>query len=187
MQQYRARIRYSEDSITRLCKVQSKVYFSPGRALLLLICVSLMSAGVIWKGANLVKIILVAAGALSYSFISYVPVYKAKATLSTMKGNYPETTYTFSDSCILLESGTKNAELEYEKIIGIAHDESYIYMFISKTRAYMIDKNRIRPMDPDGLIKFLTDKINKKARYIGTSRRKKIGLTNNFGLGRRER
>lgn len=160
---YKAKVKYSEEAITRLCKMQQKVYNSRKTAWAKGLCLAVMSISVGADMGQATKIIFLALGGILFSFLNYIPSYKAKCTIASMKGNFPEVFYNFRDSDILIQSGGGERTLKYSVIQCLWQDELYIYFFLNHTQAYMIDKKYMKSKDINCLLDFLSKKTGKKA------------------------
>ena len=161
MLHYSAKTKYSEDAIQALCRTQFSIYDSWKSLLIILICIIGMSFAVTAQLGQTGKLLIIGACGICVSLATYPPKYKAKATLSAMKGIFPETSYFFYDTDVLLKSDGSEKHLDYSAFTRIQHDERYIYLFLSKTQAYMIDKREILPADEAGLLSLLSEKTGK--------------------------
>lgn len=174
MLHYKTTMKYSEESIRALCQTQYSVYDGWKATLLILLCIAGMSLAVTTKLSQVGTVLVIGVCGICVSLATYPPKYKAKATISAMNGVFPETEYFFFEDDILLKSGSGEKREDYSIFERLQHDEKFIYLFISKTQAYILDKQRILPSDPDGLLGFLAQKTGKRVyRSRGGS---KLGL-----------
>lgn len=163
---YHVKMKYSEGAVTALCGMQSRIY---GRIPMLcaeLVSVVLLSAALTLDLFILWKVILLLSGVLIFSFVRHLPTYRARSIAKSWGGEPPETAYTFSSNDILLESKGRERRLSYETILRVIHDERYLYLFTARNAAYLVPKDQITPGDPDGLLRLLTEKTGRKARFI---------------------
>ena len=178
MLQYRARITYNENALMRLCKAQHTVFNRIRILVLYSICILVLAAAITTEMGQIKRILLIAAAGITISFSNYVPVYKAKTMIAAYKGIFPTVTYNFYVDDFELENENGSKKMKYNSITGLVEDQEYIYLFVSKTQAYAVDRQRIRPREPDELVAFLSEKTGNKVRKIG--KKKKMRLSSFF-------
>ena len=85
--------------------------------------------------------------------LNVYPRSNAKEVLKIMRDNYPRSDYVFG-----VDSFTFNAEAEavpYKKIIRLIEDREYLYLYVSKQSAYMVDKRTVSGGSLEDLKTFL--------------------------------
>ena len=162
MLRYKATMKYSEAAIYSLCRTQHSIYNGWKSMLVVALCIFVMSVAVTADMGQIYTVLLLGLCGVTIAMANYPPKYKAKATVCAMKGVFPETSYLFNDGDIVLQSGEGQKTLGYDAVIRVHHDARYIYLFISRTQAYMLDKTCLIPDDADALLRFLAEKTKTK-------------------------
>lgn len=148
-----ASMHHTRKTIARLSRTQYST-FSFGSKLLQLFCgVVLIFIGV-QGGSALSSSLCLFAGCWLCVNTDVRAKLRASRICDSLHNQYPATQYTFKENEFLLDADTKSP-LSYKRLIRLIEDNQYLYLYSSKTSAYMIDKATVRP-DVDTLKKLLT-------------------------------
>ena len=92
---------------------------------------------------------------LIYFIFPRISVKKAPALNAVVHFEFGDATYTVSAKNDRIDETSTSA---YSTITKAAETKDFIYLFIAKTHAFIIDKNGFTEGTPDGLIDFLVSK-----------------------------
>lgn len=138
-----ASMHHTRETITRLSRTQYNT-FSFGSKLLQLLCGLILIFIGLQGGTALTSVLCLFAGCWLCVNTDVRAKLRASRICESLHGQYPATQYTFKEKEFLLDSDTKNS-LAYSRLIRLIEDNQYLYLYISKTSAYMIDKSTVRP------------------------------------------
>ena len=89
------------------------------------------------------------------------PRSNARKLISQMGGRFPRSDYSFHEKNF--SDGAGASPIPYSSLIKLIDDRSYLYLYVSKQSAYMLDRSTVNGPDGlEGFKVFLTDKTGLK-------------------------
>ncbi len=142
MEQIKGTMTHTPQTIQQLSKMQYDT-FQMGRKIAQFVCgLILLYIGFMMKSSLVVASICLLFGCLLITGTNMPARHRADRIIKAMNGNFPSTDYIFRKEGF--EICTENPELvPYSELIHLGEDENYLYLYISKLSAYMIDKSTI--------------------------------------------
>ena len=137
-----------------------------------LMCIVLMALAITLEISRPLKVLLIAAGGILFSFSTYIPKYKAKTMIAACNGTFNTITYSFFIDHFVAEQNSDTLNIDYSDIKQIIKTEKYIFLFLDSHRAYVIDSSRIRPKEPEALLRFLSEAIGTNPKNIILERKR---------------
>lgn len=164
MEKYSAYIQHSEDTVRRLAKMQYELYQNKKRYTILIVGVAIAALGLIFRENNVLFVIFMLIGCWVAMSTSIPAKMTAQKMIDAFNGSYPKTNYSFEEDKIVVSGKTyrKNGQVKYDRIISLSQDERYLYFFIDKRTAHMIDKDTLQPKEYAEFSSFLQRKSNCK-------------------------
>lgn len=143
-----ASMRHTEQTLRQLSKTQYDT-FCFGRKAVQAFC-GLILIGLGISGGNAVLSVLCLFAGCWLCMNTDTPArVRAGKVISSMNGRFPFTRYRFSPTEILLDAGEDGdgepQRIAYSSLIRLVEDEGYLYLYISRLSAYMIDKATVAP------------------------------------------
>ena len=143
-----ASMRHTEQTLRRLSKTQYDT-FCFGRKAVQAVC-GLILIGLGIAGGNAVLSVLCLFAGCWLCMNTDTPAkVRASKVIDSMNGRFPFTCYRFGPAEILLDAGEDGdgepQRIAYASLIRLVEDEGYLYLYISKLSAYMIDKATVAP------------------------------------------
>lgn len=139
-----ASMQHTEASLRRLSQVQYST-FSFGTKLLQLFCGLILIAFGIRGGSAAASVLCLFAGCWVCVSTDIPARVRADKVIAGMHKKYPYTEYAFSADHFTLTAGEAHADIPYQKLIRLVEDADYLYLYISRMSAYMIDKSTASP------------------------------------------
>ena len=158
---YKASITHTEKTVRELYKTQ---YFCFDKVRIIIRFIAgflLILAAVSFEIRLTFKGILLLTGTWLVSTPDFPSQVKADKNLDARKIPLPVISYEFYDSFMRLNDG-ETCDINYEKIKILIKDKNYLYLFMSKNSACMIDKLTIDNLD--AFINFMEEKTKIKWR-----------------------
>ena len=145
-------MKHTEESIKRLAKVQYDTFSVHTKVIwygICLICI-LMGFGLIVDIGTPWRYIPLAFGCVAFANIGASSKARASNTLDAVRrqGGFPCTTMTFLNNKIRISEKTGgSADLEYNSLFRLVEDQEYLYLFTTRTAAYMVPKEQVHDME----------------------------------------
>ena len=141
MAKYRAKMQHSQATIYKLVQTQYDTFQFHKKLIHIAIAMGLILYGLYADQTMYTPMFALFVGCVMLANLNAYPRSQAKEVLKIMGGNYPTSDYVFG-----ADSFTFNAEAEpvpYRKIIRLIEDRDYLYLYVSKQSAYMVDKRTV--------------------------------------------
>lgn len=151
------KIEHTEDTITSLyraqyhafSKVQMLLWMGVGFAMIMVAAFATLP---LWA-----KTILLLLGALVITGIDFPAMVRADSVLEARRGNLPKMEYEFHKDAMKV-SGEGSMSIAYKKIVRMAEEGHYLYIFMGRDSICMIEKESIKPKDVDEFKEFMAQK-----------------------------
>ena len=139
-----ASMQHTEATIRLLSRTQYRIFCFGRRAVqalcgLILILLSLRGQG------SIMTVLCLFAGCWLCMNTDVPAKVRAGKVIDSMQGRFPLTRYTFYGEAFTLIAGDKQERIAYTSLIRLVEDDAYLYLYISKLSAYMVDKATASP------------------------------------------
>lgn len=138
-----ASMQHTKETITRLSRTQYNI-FSFRSKLLQLICGLILIFFGIQNRTITISVLYLFAGCWLCMNTDVRAKLRATRICDSLEGRYPATQYTFKEAAFFLDADA-SAPITYIHLIRLIEDDKYLYLYISKSSAYMIDKSTVQP------------------------------------------
>lgn len=154
---YQGHIKHTEATIFRLFRTQYRCFCQKQMLLRFLLGLALVFLAVLLgKLPYLLRLLALIAGAWFMVSLDFPSQMNADRALELRRTALPEMRYAFSASEVQI-SGESSRSIQYDKLIRLAEDAEYLYLFSSREMACMIERATITPGD-EKLMDFLAQK-----------------------------
>ena len=153
MAKYRAKMQHNQTTIQKLVQTQYDTFQFHKKLVHMGLAVGLILYGLYADQTMYTPIIALFVGCVMLANLNAYPKAQAGRVLKMMDGNYPKSDYFFEK-----DSFRFNEEADpvpYSKIIRLVEDREYLYLYVSKQSAYMVDKRTVSGGSVDELKTFL--------------------------------
>lgn len=155
--QFYGKIEHTEKTIMALYRAQYHAYEKPQMLLWMgfgfaLIMIAAFATIPMWA-----KTILLLIGAWLVISMDFPSQVRADRAVEARRGNLPKMEYEFHKDAVKV-SGEGSMSIPYKKIVRLAEDKGYLYMFMDKDSICMVDRNTIKPKSVDEFKEFIAKK-----------------------------
>lgn len=155
--QFYGKIEHTEKTIMALYRAQYHAYEKPQMLLWMgfgfaLIMIAAFATIPMWA-----KTILLLIGAWLVISMDFPSQVRADRAVEARRGNLPKMEYEFHKDAVKV-SGEGSMSIPYKKIVRLAEDKGYLYMFMDKDSICMVDRNTIKPKSVDEFKEFMAKK-----------------------------
>lgn len=157
---YTAKMKYSAETITKLTEMQYNVFQYREKLMLILASVFSLFLGFYMKSNSIIGVLLIFIGCILITGLNTRPRSIARMLIKQFNGVYPSLSYTFSQSGFA--SDQEKSEMNYSSVIRLIEDKKYLYIYVTKEKAYMIDSSTLSPNNLDGFKEFISSKTGLK-------------------------
>lgn len=142
MNSIKGSMQHTAETIQRLSKMQYDTFCIKQKIAQLACGLILIYIGFIMKSSLVIASLCILFGCLLATGLNLQPRHRANKVIAAMKGNFPKTDYLFTadDFKILADD---EETIPYDRLVHLGEDEGYLYLYISSSSAYMIDKKTI--------------------------------------------
>lgn len=162
---YSAGITHSKDSLIRLFVMEFKIYERRIILFRLLLGAIIVISAVFLHLPLPVKGVIIALGAWFLSSTDFPARIRADENNRKLNGHYPRLKYEFKNSYFTVIEG-KSMNIDYLKIEHLSFDNNFIYIFMGRSNAIMVDraliKAHIKDKDSLSFESFLENRSGKK-------------------------
>lgn len=156
MIRYTAKMEHNSKTIEKLVETQQRVFQFGQRVGYMLISALLIIYGLYADKSMYTSYLALFAGCVMVTGLSFNTKRHAQALVKQMEGNFPKSNYTFTD-----QGFTDYSEgdiIPYQKLYRLVEDQKYLYLYVNKQSAYMVDKSTVLRGTPSDLKNFLSSK-----------------------------
>ena len=153
MAKYRAKMQHNRTTIHKLIQTQYDTFQFGKKLGHIAIAVGLILYGLYADQTMFTPMFALFVGCVMLANINAYPKANANRVLKMMGEDYPKSDYVFEK-----DSFRFNEEAEpvpYSKIIRLVEDREYLYLYVSKQSAYMVDKSTVSGGNVNDLKTFL--------------------------------
>lgn len=155
---YSAEMTHSESSICRLAAVQYDLFQIWRKLLFIAAGVLMILFGVMADLPLQAAGVIVFLGCLCLWFCKAPAQMTANRMIAAIAGAYPRTELYFCRDGVEITDGSGWFHMPYQLIQRVVQDNKYLYLFLSASTSYMIDKSRVEPGDLPGFQRFLEER-----------------------------
>lgn len=141
MAKYRAKMEHNKQTIYKLVQTQYDTFQFHKKLIHAALAMGMILFGLYADSTMITPLIALFVGCVMLANLNAYPRMQAKQVLEMMGEEYPKSDYHFE-----ADHFTFNEEAEavaYSKLIRLVEDREYLYLYVSKQSAYMVDKKTI--------------------------------------------
>lgn len=151
MEAVSASMQHTQATVRLLSKMQYNIFCFGKKAIQAVCGLILIFIGLSGRGAVATVLCLFAGCWLCMN--TDVPAkVRADKVIRSMKGYFPFTTYIFDENAFTLIAGDSSESIPYSSLFHLVEDGAYLYLYISRFAAYMVDKSTVQPDRIDTLL-----------------------------------
>lgn len=154
---YYGKIEHTEQTINALYRAQYHAYEKPQMLVWMAVGFGMVLLAAFANFPVWAKGILLLIGAWLLISMDFPSQVRADRAVEARRGNLPKMEYEFHKDAIKV-SGEGSMSIAYKKIVRLAEDKNYLYLFMGKDSICMIDRNTIQPKSADEFKAFLGKK-----------------------------
>lgn len=153
-----ANIKHTEKTYRTLCRVRYNLYHKEQEIKLSLVgaCIILIS---LFIKQTTISLIILFVGCWVLVSAQTPPMRMAKMMIDQIKGNFPVTSYLFSEDGIVATNQFGSSSAEYSQIQYLVRATNYFYIFFHNESAFMIDLDELS-CDSSAFSDFMERKTN---------------------------
>ena len=141
MNEYTASMKQDLHSLEKCCRTQTNE-FEPIKKLL----PAVLGVGFVFVGWFLLdniafRLLFIASGCFALTSLNIAAQLTARKLYDSCGGKFPNVKYRFSDNGFLPDY--KEEQLPYSDLIRIIDDGEFLYLYVSRDTAYMIDRKTV--------------------------------------------
>ncbi len=153
---FRAEIIYDENTVRLMDQTVTDAYHPLRRVVWLLVAVAMILYGVSVGIDSPLGMLFLFAGCILLPVSTKMTSYTGTRILRVMKGKQMRMSYRFaSDGIYSRTAGSDETRTRYSDIIRMIQRKQYIYLFLNRNQALMIDTQTLTPKDAAGFESFL--------------------------------
>lgn len=155
MERFTAHISHTEESIRRLSQVQYDIFGIGKKLRIFLTGLLLLGVSLFVELYQTASILLMLLGCWLLVSMNMPQRRQADKLIALIQGDYPSSAYSFSGEGLTVRSAGTETFTAYNRMVALAQDQSYFYIFISRMSAYMFPKDTLSPQDAQGFADFI--------------------------------
>ena len=149
-------IKHTDATIFRLFRTQYRSFCQRRMLARFLLGLAMVFTAVFTHFPDLLRVILLILGAWFMVSLDFPGQMNADKSLEARRGMLPTMTYTFYNDEMHI-TGEGDLTMKYTKLIRLAQDAEYLYLFSGPEAVCMIDRSTVKP-DDEKLAAFLAEK-----------------------------
>lgn len=150
-------IRHTEKTVEQLYKTQYYAYEKPRILIRLGIGLALAAAALTAAIPTWARAILLLLGCWLMASKDFPSQIRADRAMQARKAALPDMEYDFYEDHVYV-AGEGSMNIKYNKLTRLVQDENYLYLFLAKDSMCMLERDSLRPADPEGFMAFLAEK-----------------------------
>ncbi len=160
--QYTALMKHNSETIEKLVLMQYNTFQTGNKVIKITIAAVMIAYGVITAGSGMITSYLcLFLGCVLLAGLNVRAKSNAKKIIAQMDGRFPESEYHFSREGF--RDSDNSREIPYRNLIKIIDDQSYLYLYITKESAYMVNSRSVYGKDGlTGLKDLISEKTGMK-------------------------
>lgn len=160
---YTAGIKQSAESIKKYANMQFNIFHVKAKLIGVVLSIVLVVLGGLAVSNNALSIVLIFSGCVLFTNLNAPANFTANHVAACFHGEFPTLSYFFSPS--YFKVGGNDKEIPYEKLVRLAEDQDYLYLFQSSRYGFILKKATINGEDGiEGFKSFLTRETGLKWR-----------------------
>ena len=162
MSTYTAKMKHSADTIERLVVMQYNTFQTRNKLIRVFLAMAMLVYGVYMSGRQMITPYLcLFLGCVLLAGLNVRPRSNARKLISQTGGRFHRSDYSFQEKNF--SDGAGASPIPYSSLIKLIDDRSYLYLYVSKQSAYMLDRSTVNGPDGlEGFKVFLADKTGLK-------------------------
>ena len=135
---YTALMKHNAETIEKLVLMQYNTFQLKNKIAMIIISIELIVYGVFTFSTGMITSYLcLFLGCVMIAGLNVRAKSNAKKIIAQMNNNFPSSQYYFSSTGF--RDSEKGKEIPYQKIIKLIDDKQYLYLYISRESAYMVN------------------------------------------------
>ena len=156
---YTAVMKHNADTIEKLVLMQYNTFQVGKKISLILISLVLIAYGVFTFSSGMItSYFCLFLGCVMIAGLNVRPKSNARKIIAQMNNRFPSSEYYFSSTGF--KDSEKSKEISYQSLIKLIDDKKYLYLYISKESAYMVNASSVYG---EGGVNGLKNLISEKA------------------------
>ena len=140
---YTAKMKHSGETITRLVVMQYDTFQFGKKFVRILFSLVLIAYGALFLQEKMVTPILALfLGCMMIAGLNTRPKHNANLLIKQMNGKFPSSDYYFSETGF--KDSVKSEEIPYSRLVRLVDDRKYMYFYVTKESAYMVDNASVK-------------------------------------------
>lgn len=140
---YSAGIKHDKNTLISLFVTEFRIYEKRTILFRLLLGAIIVISAILIGVATPIKGIMIAVGAWFISSTDFPARLRADENIRKFGNEYPKFKYEFKGSNFTITE-KKSMNIDYSKVEHLASDKKYIYIFMGRSNAIMLDKNELK-------------------------------------------
>lgn len=140
---YSAEIKHNKSSLISLFVTEFRIYEKRTILFRLLLGAIIVISAILFDLVTPIKGIMIAVGAWFISSTDFPARLRADENIRKFGNEYPKFKYEFKGSNFTVAE-KKSMNIDYSKVEHLAMDKKYIYIFMGRSNAIMLDKNELK-------------------------------------------
>ena len=159
---YTAKMQHSAATIEKLVVMQYNTFQIVNKLVRYGIGAAMIAYGLItYERGMFTTYLCLLLGGFMFASVNLRPKHNARLIIQQMGNKFPSSDYTFTANGF--KDGEKSKEIPYKELIKVIHDRKYLYLYISKQSAYMLNGDTVNGESGlSGLKALITEKTGLK-------------------------
>ena len=143
---YTALMKHNAESIEKLVLMQYNSFQVRNKLVRVAFAFVMLVYGVVTAGKGLfTSYLCLILGSMILAGLNVRPKSNARKLIAQMNGTFPSSEYYFTDHGF--RDSKDGKEIPYQKLIRLIDDKDFLYLYISKESAYMVDNRSVYGAD----------------------------------------
>ena len=139
---YTAVMKHNAETIEKLVLMQYNTFQIGKKIALILISLALIAYGVFTFSSGMItSYFCLFLGCVMIAGLNVRPKSNAKKIIAQMNNRFPSSEYYFSSTGF--KDSEKSKEISYQNLIKLIDDKKYLYLYVSKESAYMVNASSV--------------------------------------------
>lgn len=135
----KANMQHTKETFQRLARIQYNTYCQGQKLVSLVFSVTMLLLGIMGGFDTGTSLVLIFIGCWAFTGMNVPADRNAKKMIEYAKEDFPCSEYRFEENSICILGDGKETDLSYSDLYSLICDGSYLYLFISKYSAYMVN------------------------------------------------
>lgn len=170
----KAKMQHTKETIQRLARVQYNTYCQGARLTALVFSIVMLFLGATGNFGRTTSLVLIFIGCWAFTGMNVPADRNAKKIIEMAKGDFPASEYRFEEVIRITGDG-QETRLAYSDIYSLICDGAYLYLFINRNSAYMVDLRAMERAQENRLKALLCEKTGLQIERPGSLKTLNLG------------